>query len=50
MSAGEWTTISHVVLCDAPRSFGWDVGLLDRPTASWRVELTPRDTGTDLRQ
>ena len=49
-AVGEWTTTSHIVACDAPRVFGWDVGLLNRPTASWRFELTPRDGGTELRQ
>lgn len=49
-AVGEWTTTSHVVLCEAPRVFGWDVGLLNNPTASWRFELTPADGGTELRQ
>ncbi len=48
--AGEWTTTSWVVECDAPCRFGWDVEDPARPTASWRFELTPRDGGTQLRQ
>lgn len=49
-AVGEWTTTSHVVVCDAPRVFRWDVGLLNRPTASWCFELTAHDGGTELRQ
>jgi uncharacterized protein YndB with AHSA1/START domain len=48
--AGEWTTTSRVVECDAPRVFAWDVEDPESPTASWRFELTPRDGGTELRQ
>ena len=47
---GEWSTTSRVVACDAPRLFAWDVEDPDRPTASWRFELTARDGGTELRQ
>jgi len=49
-AAGEWTTTSRIVCCDAPRAFGWDVEDPDNPTASWRFELTPRDGGTEVRQ
>jgi hypothetical protein len=49
-AAGEWTTTSHVVECDAPRAFGWVVGDLANPTATWRFELTGHDGGTDVRQ
>lgn len=49
-AAGEWTTTSQVVACDAPRVFRWDVGQPERPTASWCFELTARDDGTELRQ
>lgn len=47
---GEWTTTSRVVVCEPPRVFGWDVEDPERPTASWRFELTARDGGTELRQ
>jgi hypothetical protein len=49
-AAGEWSTVSRVVVCDPPRSFGWDVEDPDAPTASWRFELTPDGHGTHLRQ
>ncbi|MDN5929951.1 MAG: SRPBCC family protein [Pseudonocardia sp.] len=49
-AAGEWTTTSRIVRCEAPREFGWDVEDPDNPTASWRFELTPRDGGTEVRQ
>lgn len=48
--AGEWTTTSRVVECEAPRAFGWDVEDPASPTASWRFELTRREGGTTLRQ
>lgn len=47
---GEWTTVSRVVACEAPRSFGWDVEDPAHPTASWRFELTPHEGGTTVRQ
>jgi uncharacterized protein YndB with AHSA1/START domain len=54
-AAGEWTTTSRIVRCEAPREsgrgvFAWDVEDPENPTASWGFELTPRDGGTDLRQ
>jgi len=49
-AVGEWTTVSHVVECAAPRAFGWVVGAVANPTAAWRFELTEHDGGTDLRQ
>lgn len=49
-AAGTWTTVSHVVECDAPRVFAWAVQDPAHPTASWRFELAPRDGGTQLRQ
>lgn len=48
--AGEWTTTSRIVECEAPRRFGWDVEDPERPTASWRFELTAHEGGTTLRQ
>ncbi|WP_067683519.1 SRPBCC family protein [Nocardia miyunensis] len=47
---GEWQTTSHVVECDAPRTFAWAVSDPDNPTATWRFTLEPRDGGTVLRQ
>ncbi|MCX6467041.1 MAG: SRPBCC family protein [Pseudonocardiales bacterium] len=49
-AAGEWSTVSRVVVCDPPRCFGWDVEDPRNPTASWRFELTPDGAGTHLRQ
>lgn len=49
-AVGEWTSVSHIVACEEPRRFGWDVGDRAEPAASWRFELTPCEGGTDLRQ
>jgi hypothetical protein len=48
-AVGEWTTLSTVVVCDAPRAFRWDVGPVEAPAASWGYELTPAADGTRLR-
>ncbi|GGO54962.1 SRPBCC family protein [Streptomyces lasiicapitis] len=45
---GEWTTVSHVVECEAPRVFGWAVTDPEHPTATWRFSLRERDGGTEL--
>ena len=42
-SVGEWTTTSTVVEYDRPRIFGWAVGDLLTPAATWQFELTPFD-------
>jgi uncharacterized protein YndB with AHSA1/START domain len=47
---GEWATVSHVVACEPPRTFAWDVHGPANPSASWRFELTPCEGGTELRQ
>jgi uncharacterized protein YndB with AHSA1/START domain len=49
-AAGEWSTVSRIVVCDPPRAFGWDVEDPANPTASWRFELTADGDGTVLRQ
>jgi hypothetical protein len=48
-AVGEWTTVSTVVVCDAPRAFQWDVGQGESPAASWGYELKPAGDGTALR-
>jgi hypothetical protein len=41
--------VSTVVVCDEPRAFGWVVGDLTNPTATWRFELERVEGGTLLR-
>ena len=45
-----WQTTSHVVACDPPRVFAWNVNGPDRTTAQWRFELEPIPGGTRLSQ
>lgn len=45
---GQWSTTSHIVVCDEEREFAWAVGDLANPSATWRFRLTPRDGGTTL--
>ncbi|MGQ0466450.1 MAG: SRPBCC family protein [Sporichthyaceae bacterium] len=47
---GEWQTTSTVVACEPGRIFGWAVGNVDLPAASWRFTLEPCGTGTTVRQ
>lgn len=57
---GEWETESLVVEAKAPRSLVWVayglvegetvVGDPEKPAATWRLELEPRDGGTRVRQ
>ncbi|MQY22001.1 SRPBCC family protein [Nocardia macrotermitis] len=47
---GEWQTTSHVVQCEAPKTFAWAVSDPENPTATWRFTLEPRDGGTALRE
>jgi len=49
-AAGEWTTTSTVIACEAPREFAWIVEDPENPSATWRFELTPDGDGTLLRQ
>ncbi|MEW6474354.1 MAG: SRPBCC family protein [Actinomycetota bacterium] len=46
---GEWETTSTIVDLVPERRFGWAVGDPDRPSAVWRLELTPEGDGTRLR-
>jgi len=48
-AGGEWETTSTVVDFVPERRFGWAVGDPDRPSAVWRLELTPEGDGTRLR-
>lgn len=45
---GEWTVRCHIVEFEPPRVFGWAVGRVENPAATWRFELTPTSAGTDL--
>lgn len=45
-----WQTTSHVVACDPPRVFAWNVNNRDRPSAQWRFELERIPGGTRLSQ
>lgn len=48
---GEWETTSIVYVCEENRCFGWKVGDLEKPGASWRFDLEPSDAAsTTLRQ
>jgi uncharacterized protein YndB with AHSA1/START domain len=49
---GTWETTSIVYVCEPERSFGWKVGDLETPGASWRFDLEPTagGAGTILRQ
>jgi hypothetical protein len=49
-SLGKWSTVSHVVECEAPRVFAWAVQDPAEPTATWRFTLEPAAGGTRLRQ
>lgn len=46
---GEWTTRSYVIDFDVPRTFGWAVGSVEAPAATWRFDVEPTDWGTRLR-
>ena len=45
-----WQTTSHIVACDPPRVFAWNVNDRDRPSAQWRFELERIPGGTRLSQ
>ncbi|OBG74919.1 cyclase [Mycobacterium sp. E2462] len=45
---GVWSTTSQIFACERQREFGWVVGDPERPSATWRFRLTPRDGGTAL--
>ena len=46
----QWETTSHVVACDAPRLFAWNVSDAETPSAQWRFELDRVGNSTRLRQ
>ncbi len=45
-----WETTSHVVACEEPKVFAWNVVDPDNPAAQWRFELDPVGDTTRLRQ
>jgi len=45
-----WETTSHVVACEAPRVFAWNVVDPGQPAAQWRFELDRVGDTTRLRQ
>lgn len=45
-----WETTSHVIACEEPTVFAWDVVDPDNPAAQWRFELDPLGDTTRLRQ
>jgi uncharacterized protein YndB with AHSA1/START domain len=45
----EWTVPSTIVSCEPGEAFGWDVGDVRNPAASWRYTLTSEGDGTRLR-
>ena len=46
----QWETTSHVVACDEPRLFAWNVSDAETPSAQWRFELDRVGSSTRLRQ
>jgi hypothetical protein len=49
-AAGEWETVSEVVVRDEDRAFEWAVGGAANPSASWAFRLAPDGSGTRLTQ
>jgi hypothetical protein len=45
----EWTTTSTVTSYLPGVAFGWTVGDVGNPTATWKFEIEPLDTGSRLR-
>jgi len=45
-----WETTSHIVACEAPRVFAWNIVDPDNPAAQWRFELDRVGDATRLRQ
>ena len=45
----EWTTTSTVSSYEPSVGFGWTVGELDNPTATWEFQIEPAGTGSRLR-
>ena len=46
---GEWTTRCVVHCFEISRSFGWAVGDVDKPAATWRFDIEPTSSGSRLR-
>ena len=49
LRVGEWTTTSTVIECDPPQVFGWAVGDVQNPAATWQFVLTPAAHGCVVR-
>lgn len=47
-AVGEWTTRSQIVVFEPSRTFGWAVGDVQNPSATWTFELEPIPGGTRL--
>jgi uncharacterized protein YndB with AHSA1/START domain len=47
-AVGEWTTRSEIVAFEPSRTFGWAVGDVQNPAATWTFELEPIPEGTRL--
>jgi uncharacterized protein YndB with AHSA1/START domain len=46
----QWESVSTVVEAEMGRSFAWAVGNPENPAATWRFDLTPEGSGTQVRQ
>jgi hypothetical protein len=46
----EWESVSTVLEAAPERSFVWAVGNPTNPAATWRFDLTPDGSGTQVRQ
>jgi uncharacterized protein YndB with AHSA1/START domain len=49
IAIGEWTVRCEIVEFEPNRVFGWAVGSVESPAATWRFELDPTSAGTRLR-
>ena len=49
MGEREWETTSTIVALEEPRTFGWEVGDPDNPTATWTFVLRSVPGGTEVR-
>lgn len=47
-AVGEWTTVSEIVVFEPSRRFGWAVGDVQNPSATWAFELESIPDGTRL--
>jgi uncharacterized protein YndB with AHSA1/START domain len=46
----EWESISTVIAAEPEKTFAWAVGDPANPGAIWRLDLTPENDGTQVRQ